>query len=73
LLSAGGSDFFDIAALRLKAARLSRSFHVVVRSGCSVTHDHLHYRAAMERIRARDIGALLPRGQLLPQRCRRGT
>jgi D-serine dehydratase len=66
LLSAGGSDFFDVAALHLKAARLGRPTRVVVRSGCTLTLDHMHYRAAFERIRRRDAGAALPEGRLQP-------
>jgi D-serine dehydratase len=66
LLSAGGSDFFDIAALRLKAAKLSRRVRVVVRSGCTITLDHMHCQAAFERIRQRDAGAVLPQGSLEP-------
>jgi D-serine dehydratase len=66
LLSAGGSDFFDVAALRLKAARLSRPLRVVVRSGCTITLDHMHCRAAFERIRLRDAKAVLPEGSLQP-------
>lgn len=66
LLSGGGSDFFDVAALRLKAARLSKPVRVVVRSGCTLTLDHMHYRAAFERIRQRDANAVLPEGGLQP-------
>jgi D-serine dehydratase len=66
LLSAGGSDFFDVAALRLKAARLSKPTRVVVRSGCTITLDHMHFQAAFERIRQRDANAVLPGGGLQP-------
>jgi D-serine dehydratase len=66
LLSAGASDFFDVAALRLKAARLSKPLRVVVRSGCTITLDHMHCRAAFERIRQRDANAVLPEGSLQP-------
>jgi len=66
LLSAGGSDFFDVAAARLKAARLRKPIRVVVRSGCTVTVDHMHCRAASERMRQRDIRAVLPEGGLQP-------
>lgn len=66
ILSAGGSDYFDIAALKLKGARLKRPTRVVVRSGCTLTQDHLHYEAAFARIRARDGEARLPRGSLSP-------
>jgi len=66
LLSAGGSDFFDVAALRLRAARLSRPMRVVVRTGCTITLDHMHCQAAFERIRQRDANARLPEGSLQP-------
>ncbi|TAN07369.1 MAG: hypothetical protein EPN36_01645 [Rhodanobacteraceae bacterium] len=53
ILSAGGSEYFDIIALTLRKARLSQPAEVVLRSGCYLTHDTLHYSAAFERIRSR--------------------
>lgn len=53
ILSAGGSEYFDIIASTLRKARLSRPVEVVLRSGCYLTHDTLHYSAAFERVRAR--------------------
>ena len=43
ILSAGGSTFFDRAAIVLGAAALSAPTRVVLRSGCYVTHDHGSY------------------------------
>ena len=42
LLSAGGSSIFDLVALRLKPD-LGRPVRAVLRSGCYLTHDHVHY------------------------------
>ncbi len=60
LLSAGGSAFFDIAAAELAAAS-GRDVRVVLRSGCYLSHDALHYDAMQPRIRAR-AGALFGPG-----------
>jgi D-serine dehydratase len=55
LLSAGGSEFFDIVANRLRRADLGRPSLVVLRSGCYITNDHLAYARAFERIVARGL------------------
>jgi D-serine dehydratase len=60
LLSAGGSAFFDVVAGRLTQADVGRPTLTVLRSGCYITQDHLHYAAAFERLRAR-----LPTGATL--------
>jgi D-serine dehydratase len=39
IISAGGSSFFDIVALRLKEMRDPGPTRVVIRSGCYLTHD----------------------------------
>ena len=43
ILSAGGSTFFDRAAIVLGAADLRSPTRVVLRSGCYATHDHGSY------------------------------
>ncbi len=53
LLSAGGSAFFDIVAEGLANANLGRPTLTVLRSGCYITQDHLHYANAFERLCAR--------------------
>lgn len=53
LLSAGGSEFFDIVAAGLAKADVGRPTVTVLRSGCYITHDHLHYGPAFERMLAR--------------------
>lgn len=53
LLSAGGSEFFDIVAETLPHADLGRPTLVVLRSGCYITQDHMHYTVAFERLCAR--------------------
>ncbi len=52
LLTAGGSAFFDIAARALPAFEPSRA-RVVLRSGCYITHDALHYARMQARMRQR--------------------
>lgn len=58
LLTAGGSQFFDIAARVLAAVQPRERFHVVLRSGCYLSHDTLHYGRMAERMRER-AGPLL--------------
>lgn len=66
ILSAGGSQYFDIACAALNAIDLGRQTRTVLRSGCYLTHDALHYRAALERMRVRDPRLELPEGDLNP-------
>jgi D-serine dehydratase len=53
LLTAGGSAFFDMAAAVLGAVAGSRELQVVLRSGCTLTHDSLHYARMQQRMRQR--------------------
>jgi D-serine dehydratase len=53
LLSAGGSSYFDLVVDRLRAARVSGTPRVVLRSGCYVTHDYGMYDELLGDIRAR--------------------
>ena len=57
ILSAGGSEYFDIVALALRDIDLGRRTSVVLRSGCYIVHDHLAYAQAFERLRARQPSA----------------
>lgn len=61
ILSAGGSAFFDIAAQVLSAVSGSREIQVVLRSGCYLSHDSLHYARMQARIRQRS-GAMWGNG-----------
>lgn len=65
ILSAGGTNFIDLAAGQLAAITLSRPTLNIVRSGCYVSHDHLAYTRAFERIRER-LGDAAPAGGLVP-------
>ena len=56
ILSAGGSSFFDLAAQVLRTVSGAREFRVVLRSGCTLTHDSLHYQRMQERMRGRGHG-----------------
>ena len=53
ILSAGGSSFFDIAAQALTAVQAARRVKAVLRSGCYLTHDSLHYERMQERMKGR--------------------
>lgn len=57
ILSAGGSEFFDIVAQVLRTADLGRSKSVVLRSGCYIVQDHITYAQAFERVRVRQAFA----------------
>ena len=47
LLTAGGSAIFDLVAAHLKPL-LSRPVRGVLRSGCYLTHDHVHYKQMLK-------------------------
>lgn len=60
ILTAGGSDFFDMVVDAFTSARIGRSIRVVLRGGCYLTHDSLHYGRCFERMRQRspEVGSL---------------
>ncbi len=62
VLSAGGSDFFDLVLKELKGPRGGLDTILVIRSGCYLTHDSLNYREAFERVRGRtpEAGVISP-------------
>lgn len=69
LLTAGGTEFFDLCSRSLAAFSGSRPHRAVIRSGCYITSDSIAYKRAFERIRERsaDASALaspLPEGAL---------
>ena len=57
LLTAGGSAIFDLVAQHLKP-QLQRPTRGILRSGCYLTHDHVHYRKMLkcvgERLQLRE-------------------
>jgi D-serine dehydratase len=53
ILTAGGSAHFDLAAELLKTARPDGNTHVVLRSGCYLSHDALYYGRMHERMQQR--------------------
>jgi D-serine dehydratase len=57
LLTAGGSSFFDIAARELASVHLSRQPHVVIRSGCYLSHDDGMYAQLVAQLEERDPSA----------------
>ena len=54
LFSVGGTSFLDYQQEVLPS--LKGRYRVVVRSGCTVTHDHGNYVAHIKRARARGVG-----------------
>lgn len=60
ILSAGGSACFDLAATRLREAAPGRPTHVVLRSGCYLTHDVLFYARLQSRMRERSASVWGP-------------
>jgi len=55
LLTAGGSEYFDIVIERLGHADIGRPTLPLLRSGCYLTHDHLHYGRAFMRMAQRGL------------------
>lgn len=62
ILTAGGSEFFDLAGLGLHGATPSSRRRIVIRSGCYLTHDDLAYERAYRRLlqRTPELGGLAP-------------
>lgn len=57
LLTAGGTEFFDLCSEGLSAFRGGRPLEVVIRSGCYITSDSIAYKRAFERICERSAQA----------------
>jgi len=66
LLTAGGSACFDSVAEKLKAARLTRPFEVVIRSGCYLVHDDGFYGKLTADLGQRSKVAAVLQGGLKP-------
>jgi D-serine dehydratase len=66
LMTAGGSQFPDVAAHRLKAIDIGRPTLTVIRSGCYLTHDSGRYDAAIVRMAERDAPIAEAGGGLAP-------
>lgn len=65
IVSAGGSLFYDQAAVVMLATSADRPVRPVLRSGCYLTHDHGMYAAAYSGIVERAM-VTLPEGGLQP-------
>ncbi|WP_051614413.1 alanine racemase [Phyllobacterium sp. UNC302MFCol5.2] len=50
LLTAGGTEFFDLCSRRLSSFAGSRQSQVVIRPGCYITSDSIAYTRAFQRI-----------------------
>jgi D-serine dehydratase len=66
LLTAGGSDFFDLVVERFRKLELGRPVEIVIRSGCYITHDSLHLADCIDRLVARSPEAAALPGRLQP-------
>ncbi len=64
ILSAGGSGFFDLVARQLGGEK--EGVLVLLRSGCTITHDDLSYARAFDRLLARSPEVGQQGGVLLP-------
>lgn len=53
ILTAGGTEFFDLAAIGLTKWTGNRPSVAIVRSGCYLTHDDLTYERAFQRLLVR--------------------
>ena len=53
ILTAGGTSYFDLVARGLTGFACGRPTRVVLRSGCYLTHDALHFGPAQARMRER--------------------
>jgi len=62
ILTAGGSDFFDLVLQKLSGTKENREIIKVIRSGCYLTHDSLNYQKVFDRIRIRtpEAGEIKP-------------
>lgn len=60
ILSAGGTEFFDLAAHSLALTNAGRELVPVIRSGCYLTHDHLSFAKMFERmlLRSPELGTI---------------
>ncbi len=66
IFSAGGSQFPDMAAARLRAIDIGRTHEVVIRSGCYLTHDAVPYAKAFARLAERAPHLAEAEGGLVP-------
>lgn len=53
ILTAGGSEFFDLVGVGLSAWETRRPRRVVIRSGCYIVHDSIAYEKAFDHLVAR--------------------
>ena len=65
ILTAGGSVFFDMSVEALHRFQLRSDVEFVIRSGCYLTHDQMHYERAFDHILERSP-SLSKHGRLKP-------
>lgn len=66
ILSGGGSQYYDMAALALKRAKLGHGTRILIRSGCYLTHDDGWLAGFYRRMRVRNPQLSLGRRQPEP-------
>lgn len=66
VLSAGGSDFFDRVVERFTQLALRSHKRIILRSGCYIAHDDLHYTRAFKRLQQRNPSLASVDGGLEP-------
>jgi D-serine dehydratase len=66
MLTAGGSGYFDLAAMALSAGKFTRTPEVVLRSGCYLTHDEGMYAELYEQVLSRMPSLRVRGGGLQP-------
>lgn len=54
IISAGGSEYFDLVIDAAHAAELNESVDILLRSGCYLSHDAVHYSAGFQRMLMRN-------------------
>jgi len=53
IISAGGSDFFDLVLQNFADIAEKKDVFCIIRSGCYLTHDSINYKKMFEKIRIR--------------------
>ena len=66
IISAGGSDFFDLVVKEFSNISTKRDVVCIIRSGCYLTHDSLNYKRFFEKIRERSPELELIKPSLQP-------
>lgn len=66
IISAGGSQYYDLVVDQLHERGIASRFLLLLRSGCYLTHDSGLYRRAFEQLRERNPALAAAQGGLRP-------